>query len=238
MISKIPEYNFYCDESGHLPLFDQELDIQRTMVIGTVYCRKEYVKDIVQDIKNIKARHNIPIYQEIKWSKVSKIKKDYYIDLIKYFFENNNLSFRAIVIRDKKNIDYTLYSHDEIYYIMYYFLLDKIIKIQATNHIYIDKKDTMGKSKVKKLKEYLNNRFMYQQCIIGNVQMGESKDLAIMQLTDLLIGSIGYANRGVYKNKAKKEIIKVIQSNLQHSILESTKLTENKFNIFYWNDNR
>ena len=74
------EYNFYCDESLHLPN-----DGSKIMVLGGIWCPKNKVKSINRDIRDIKRKHNI--HHEMKWVKVSESKKDAYLDLVQYFFE-------------------------------------------------------------------------------------------------------------------------------------------------------
>jgi len=232
------QINYYCDESCHLPLFDKNKDNQIAMVLGTVHCNIKYIEEVKNGIKKIKEKHNIPHYYEIKWTKVSKGEKNYYIDLVNYFFNNDQLGFRCIIARDKNRFDYNIYSHDELYYIMYYFLLDKLINKNHINNIYLDKKDTQGKPKVAKLKKYLKNRYSYYINAIGKVQITNSNDIILMQLTDLLIGAIGYYNRGLQTNETKLEIIDIIQSKINHQLSITTpSLREKKFNVFYWKDN-
>jgi hypothetical protein len=230
-------YNYYCDESGHLPLYHPESDIQKTIVLGTVYCKQVNLDSIKQDIIDIKEKHNIPIHLEIKWTKVSKAKENFYFDIVKYFFENDDLHFRCI-ITNKKSLDYTKYSHDELYYIMYYFLLENVVKRHDINNIYIDKKDTRGKPKVAKLKSYLKNKLTYYPGEINKVQVVNSNEIALMQLTDLFIGAMAYFNNNLYQgigaNPVKQQIIKLIQTNTRHDLSHKTSYRESKFNIFYW----
>ena len=87
------EYNIYCDESCHL-----EHDNQNYMVLGGIICEKSEKKKIKREILNIKKKYDISESTEIKWNKVSPAKLDYYKSLVKYFFNNEGLKFRAIVI--------------------------------------------------------------------------------------------------------------------------------------------
>lgn len=48
----MPEYNIYCDESCHL-----EHDRQPIMVIGGMWCPKEATKEISDEIREFKNRH-------------------------------------------------------------------------------------------------------------------------------------------------------------------------------------
>ena len=76
--------NVYADESRHLDPSDSR------MVIGGVWTEREYVKKFSDKIKLIKRKHGIPAKREIKWTKVSEAKRDYYLDLIRLFFDDEN----------------------------------------------------------------------------------------------------------------------------------------------------
>jgi hypothetical protein len=79
----MPEiFNIYCDESCHL-----EFDHQKAMVLGAVWCSKDKVHEINKRIREIKAEHGIAPNCEIKWTKVSPAKLQYYLDLINYYFD-------------------------------------------------------------------------------------------------------------------------------------------------------
>lgn len=71
------------------------------MVLGAISCNKLYRKRIFKDIENIKIKHGIGRKSEIKWSRISMSKIDFYKEIIDYFFENENLSFRGLVVRNK-----------------------------------------------------------------------------------------------------------------------------------------
>ncbi|MNR62397.1 hypothetical protein D3C85_1844090 [compost metagenome] len=63
-----------------------------------------------------------------------------------------------------------------------------------------------------------------------------------MQLADILIGAVGYANRiekgEKLKSEAKLELIDLIKRESQYSLLRSTLVKEEKFNIFVWGTNK
>ena len=67
------QYNVYCDESCHL-----ENDKQKAMVLGLVWCDKTKRKEISNRINEIKQKHNLPKTFEIKWTKISPSKVDFY----------------------------------------------------------------------------------------------------------------------------------------------------------------
>ena len=95
------EYNIYCDESCHL-----ENDSQKAMVLGAIWCEKRKVREIAKRLKEIKHKHNFDSNFEIKWTKVSKSKVDFYLDIIDYFFDDDDLKFRGVVVPNKKNLNH------------------------------------------------------------------------------------------------------------------------------------
>lgn len=94
-------YNVYCDETCHL-----EHDGINDMVIGAVWCPQNKLREINQRIKEIKARNGISPSTELKWTKVSPAKVQAYKDVIDYFFDDDDLHFRAIIIPDKSKLNH------------------------------------------------------------------------------------------------------------------------------------
>ena len=225
-------YNIYCDESCHL-----ENDRINTMALGAVWCKKDDLTEITNSIKSIKIKHHIAPTFEIKWTKVSPAKKDFYIDLINYFFDDGKLHLRSIIIPDKSKLDHGKFdqSHDDWYYKMYFLLLKEILDPEARYNIYIDIKDTRGYLKVEKLRDCLsNNIYDFDKTIIEKIQQIRSHEAIIMQLTDLFIGALTYFHRKLSTSTTKSELIKLIQTRSRHNLLRSTLPKESKFNLFVW----
>lgn len=238
-----PTINIYCDESCHL-----QNDKEPVMVIGAVYCPIEKKEEIFERLYSFKVKHNlIPknkkndkdnrTYYELKWNKVSKSKIEYYKDVINYFFDDDDLQFRVLVVSNKTDIDYEKFNHthDTFYYKMYFGMLKAILNPENSHHIYIDIKDTKSKEKVHKLEQVLrNDKYDYSKEIIKKVQQVRSHEVEILQLTDLLVGATAYVNRGLANSKAKNELINLIKHRSKYSLTKSTLLKERKFNVFIW----
>lgn len=144
--------NLYCDESCHL-----ENDNEKVMLIGGISC-PDYARNIVyKEIKEIKKKYGISSRAEIKWRKVSQSKLEYYKELVNYFFDNENLNFRVVMI-DKDKLNHQKYNqtHDDFYYKQYFYLVRKFLFEDDVN-VFIDIKDTNSIFKVNKLKEILNS---------------------------------------------------------------------------------
>lgn len=238
-----PTINIYCDESCHL-LNDKE----PVMVLGAVYCPIEKKEEIFERLYSFKVKHNlIPknkknekdnrTYYELKWNKVSKSKIEYYKDVINYFFDDDDLQFRVLVVSNKEKIDYKRFNHthDTFYYKMYFGMLKAILNPDNSHYIYIDIKDTKSREKVHKLEQVLrNDKYDYSKEIIKKVQQVRSHEVEILQLADLLVGATAYVNRGLLDSKAKNELVNLIKHRSKYTLTKSTLLRERKFNIFIW----
>lgn len=224
--------NIYCDESCHL-----QNDSSDIMVLGGISCNDEEKKKIFNDIRLIKVKHNLSSWFEIKWTKISYKKIEFYKELIDYFFKNN-LKFRGIIATDKKNLNHVKYNngdYNEWYYKMYYLLLDYMIAPSNEYRIFIDIKDTKGGPKVKKLHEVLcNYKYDFKHKVIRDIKQINSKESEILQITDLFIGALGFKNRKIKNLNAKSEIVEYIESKYQIKMNKKTSRNEEKFNIFIW----
>jgi len=225
-------YNIYCDESCHL-----ENDQQRVMVLGAVWCPLEKVRSISVHIRKMKTEYGMKTGFEIKWTKVSPAKKQLYLDLIDYFFDESGLNFRALIVPDKSKLQHDAFdqTHDEWYYKMYFDMLKVILNPYDCYRIYLDIKDTRGATKIKKLHEVLSNSlYDFSRQIIERVQLVHSHQVEIMQLADLLIGAISYINRGLATSTAKTAIVEKIKERSGYELTKTTLLRENKVNLFCW----
>ncbi|MFH1085896.1 MAG: DUF3800 domain-containing protein [Chloroflexota bacterium] len=225
-------YSVYCDESCHL-----ERDRQPAMVLGAVWCPTDKVREVSIRVREIKTRHGLSASMEIKWSKVSPGQCQFYLDVLDYFFDDDDLHFRGLIVPDKTKLRHETFgqTHDEWYYKMYFDLLKVILAPDARYHIYIDIKDSRGSQKVIRLHEVLcNNSYDFQRRIIERVQLVRSHEVEIMQLTDLLTGIISYANRRLGTSSAKRALVARMGQRSGYALTMSTLLRENKVNLLRW----
>ena len=226
------EYNIYCDESCHL-----QNDNNKIMVLGAVWCLKDKKQEIFKRLREIKVKHGLPAHFEVKWHKVSPAKKDFYLNLIDYFFDDDDLHFRALVVPDKTILQHHRFNqtHDDFYYKMYFDLLKVILSPEYTYNIYIDIKDTRSQEKVNKLTEVLRNtHYDYDKRIIKKVQQIKSHEVELLPLADLLMGAVGYLHRGLNTNAGKLAIINRMQERSGYNLMNSTLYREDKMNVFIW----
>jgi len=225
--------NVYCDESCHL-----QSNEGHVMALGAVYCPQEKIHKITESIRLLKAQYKIKKSLELKWSKVSPSKKEFYISLIKYFFSEPNLQYRGIIIPDKRKLNHLKYdqTHDDFYYKMYFIMLRHIIDPSKIYHFYLDIKDSQGGRKTRKLQEFLANTiYDFNKECVEKVQQIRSHESELLQLCDLLTGAITYANRHLSNNLGKMSIVNEIKSKLpKHDLTCSTSFNYSKFNFLVW----
>jgi hypothetical protein len=234
--------NVYCDESCHLES-SRIVPANRFMVIGGISCSDDYREQAFRRIREIIKDNGL--HREIKWTKTHR---EAYKDLIHFFFDCEQLAFRAVVV-DKEQLQHQRFgqSHDDFYYKIYWQMLEWFIEPSKQPehhyHIYLDIKDTKGSEKVKKLQNVLcNSQHDFEHKKIRRIQEIRSHEVALMQLTDLLIGSVSFANR--YENNdrerspTKQELVNLIKECSGVSLRRSTSLGARKFNLFHWEGRR
>jgi len=225
-------FNVYCDESCHL-----ENDHQPIMVLGAVWCPLEKVREIAVRLREIKARYGFPPTFEVKWKKVSHGRLDFYMSLMDFFFKDDDLHFRALIVPDKTVLRHEDFqqTHDDFYYKMYFDMLKVILNPEAHYRIYLDIKDTRSADKVVKLHEVLcNNLYDFSREIIERVQNVKSDEVEQVQLADLLIGAISYANRALTSNSAKTALVERMRQCSHYQLTKTTLIQESKVNLFRW----
>jgi len=226
-------YNIYCDESCHL-----ENDKQPAMVLGAAWCPLDKTREIAVRIREIKRKHGLAPKFEAKWTKVSPAGSKFYVDLLDYFFDDDDLHFRALVVPDKTKLDHDAFpgqDHDVWYYKMYFDMLKVILSPTDRYRIYLDIKDTRGAEKVKKLHDVLcNNLYDFSRDIVERVQLVHSHEIEQLQLADLLVGAISYVNRGLRANSGKVALVERMRKRSGYTLDRTTLLREAKVNLLLW----
>lgn len=226
-------YNVYLDESCHL-----ENDGIGTMAIGAVWCSMDKTPEFARRVQETKLRHNLPPTFEIKWTKVSPAKGQFYRDLIDLFFDDDDLHFRGVVISDKNKLDHSRFAqdHHQWYYKMCFTLLEPILLPLSKYRIYLDIKDTHSCEKCRRLHEVLcNSRHDFGKQMIERVQPIRSEESPLLQVTDLLLGALNYHVRGLKTSATKRLLIERIRRRTNGWDLgQTTWLCETKFNILNW----
>ncbi len=230
---EIMDINIYCDESCHLNYKNENV-----MGFAGISCPNSKIKDVNSNIKEIKVNHGVSPYQELKWSKISKSNLQLYKEVIKYFFIDDDLSFRTIIIINKDKLKFTPNNTKaDFYYKMLYLMIIKILNPENQYKIFLDIKDTISSKKIKNLRKFLNSTkidYNYKK-IITDIQTIRSYESNILQLTDILLGALTHYHKKKFNSPAKQELINYIKEKSHKTLDSSTLINEPKFNIFISN---
>jgi hypothetical protein len=224
-------FNIYCDESCHLPN-----DHQSVMVIGALTMPKGVVREVAEDLRQLKADFQLGRV-ELKWTKVSPSRFRYFVEVVDYFFDRTDVQFRAVVA-PKGQLDPGAFglTFDDLYWRLYYYALRNIVgaQHQAEFNVYVDIKEHYSGRKVEQLADVLRgatgdgNR-------IGRIQIVRSHEVEQVQLADLLIGAVAYANRpDKQSSRAKLDLVHHIAQRAGSDLLSSSLVRESKFDVFHW----
>jgi hypothetical protein len=225
-------FNIYLDESCHL-----QNDHIRAMGLGAVWCPQDKTREISVRVRDIKLKHDLATDFELKWTKVSPAKLDFYLSIVDYFLDDDDLHFRGVVIPDKRLLDHDGFNqdHDSWYYKMCFTLLEPIIDPTQHYSIYLDIKDTRSEIKRAKLEEVLRNaKYDGSGNIVRRVQQIRSHESELLQITDLLLGALVYTNRGLAQSAAKQAIVNRLRQRTRLTMNKTTWLREPKFNLLIW----
>jgi hypothetical protein len=223
--------NVYIDESCHVGSNDGK------MLLGALWLDANQLFALSDTVRLIKKKHNIASRREIKWTKVSNSKLDYYKELINLFLSLDQVNYRAVII-DREVIDYKTYNKtpDGFYYTMQYLLVRNIAeKRLGTIRLFLDYKDTWSSFRSKELADYLNNtRNLHHKAL--SAQPVRSHEVVGLQIADLITGAVMYANKPQEQqlSQAKREIIQLLEESLGQKLTEGTAYNVEKFNLFFW----
>jgi hypothetical protein len=207
------------------------------MVLGAVWAEVDSGREAARRLVQLKERHGLKPTFDLKWVAVAPAKLSFFLDVIDYFFDNSSLMFRAVVIPNKEILDHKAYgqTHDDWYYKMFFLLLKQIFSRQHQYRVYIDIKDTRSSAKVAHLHKVISNSMLdFDSSIVQRVQHIRSHEVQLLQIADLLIGAIGYANRGLTTSQAKLAIVNRIRERTAFRLTRSTLPSERKFNLLLW----
>lgn len=92
-------FEIYCDECRP-ELFTSRVREPNFLSIGGIWINSQIRQEVKREIKCLKSKYNI--WGEIKWKKVSENAIPFYKSVIDYFFNNENIRFRTILIDSHK----------------------------------------------------------------------------------------------------------------------------------------
>lgn len=224
--------NVYIDESGHT-----NDPASRNMVLGALWVSAAQLSLLTDAVRTVKKKHSIAPHREIKWTKVSQSKLDYYIDLVDVFFDIEQLNYRAVII-DKSKVDHEAHGKtpDSFYYTMQYLLVRTIAEKRLGDiHLFLDYKDTWSGVRTTELARYLNNTGSLHNKSL-RAQPLRSHEVTGLQISDLFTGAVAYANQptDLQLSSAKKKIVEHIEHRSKQSLNHGTPYGAEKINLLFW----
>ncbi len=242
MIIEPNTYHIYGDESSKA---------NRFMIVGALLTPIYKEPIITNEVNYLKDKHKST--SEIKWSKLGNNQRKLYKDIIEYSFkiiDDDSAHFKAIIL-DTNQIDKKRFNETDIdsttNKMIYQLMANQCIKPYYPFDGNIQYKllfDSIENSKnpISNCKEIYNNGFkklpFIEKDILSEIIEINSKESNLMQLTDLLIGGIGYYRNFILLNKHKKgakyELSNLICEKIGfENIMNSTKRNSLKYSI--WN---
>lgn len=226
------EINIYCDESNHL-----ESEKKRPLILAAAYCSRSNTAKLNKRIRDIKTEHGKAADYELKWSNITNQNVALYIDIVDYFFDNDDVSIRLLSAQ-KDTLDHKKHAqtHDEWYYKMYFTLLRNIIQNGFEYRICIDVKDTRGTEKVAKLRSKLSHSvYDFDHRIVKEIREVRSHQVPLVQIADIFAGALQF-NMCVQEveSVAKRVVVNRIKERSELQMDRSTLPSEKKVNIFHW----
>jgi hypothetical protein len=221
----------YADESCHTKNHSHG-----AMSLVTVFCKDFHRKLISQRISLIMEKHNINPRTELKWTKISNTNVDMYIEIINFLKQVSiygDLGIRAIYIKNKFVVDT---DYNEWYHKMYYLLFKKVINdfanLYESFHVLIDYKDKFSHSEIPRMARFLEHYTHGWERLITTI--ANSKDHKLIQIADVIAGSITHYHRGISTSKSKQKLIRHIFNVFDISYDRNTYLSKMDFNYFIW----
>lgn len=221
--------NIYCDESRHTSNPEDPF-----MVIGALSCPRDRKAGITQYINLLRKRHNV--WREFGWKTLSPSRRDFYWALLDFFRNEPDLAFRCLVV-DRNILDHDQFNRgdDELgFYKLYYQMLVHWLKPACTYHIYLDWQQNRTQRRFMDLRDILRRR-LTGKAKVECLEPVSSRQIPMIQVADLLIGSVGYA----WNNRQESAIKKAFSTELAQAmglivLKTTTMLSEEKFNIFHF----
>ena len=102
-------FDVYCDEA-YPDLFTSQKASAHYLMIGSLWLPSASRRELKNKIKVIRVRHNA--WGEIKWSKISASKLQFYLDLIDLFASyGTDMRFRCIAV-EREHVDLQFHNQD------------------------------------------------------------------------------------------------------------------------------
>lgn len=225
-------FEIYCDESRPDLFTSKVKQKDQYLLIGSIWLPAEKRAAVKQHIKELKNKHKVG--GQIKWQKVSNSRLDFYRELVDLFMSfGNELRFRCIAVKAGE-VDFSLYHNNDAelgFYKFYYQLIHHWILDFNCYSVFCDTKTNRDPNRLAILKQCLERSNLSSKVTL--IQSLPSKESALIQFTDFLLGAVGSElNRTLVSSSAKKKVLCYLKKKLNRENLGPALKSEEKFNIF------
>lgn len=223
------DFEVYCDEN-HPELFTTQKPTADYLMIGSLWLPADLRDDVKAKVWQLREQYSI--WGEIKWRKMGNRSLDFYKALIDLFESyGEQLRFRCIAVdRRQFNGDWHQGDNELGFYKFYYQALHHWILDFNHYRIFCDVKTNRDLTRLHILKDCLNNANMTAR--VTDIQALPSQQVALIQLTDLLLGmASARLNNSLHDNSPKAQLVNYLEKKLNRRIAP-THRGENKFNVF------
>lgn len=223
------KFEVYCDEANP-DVLTSSSPRARFLMIGSLWLPFDLRDEIKSRVVALRQRHQA--WGEIKWSKVSPNRRDFYVELIDLFVSyGDNLRFRCIAV-DRTQLNVALHDNDgELgFYKFYYQLLHHWILDFNEYRIFCDLKSNRDPKRLPVLGRCLSRTNLTSN--IASTQSLPSHEVVLIQLCDLLLGAASSRlNDTLRDGTVKSTVVQRLELALGRELAPTHK-TEEKFNIF------
>lgn len=221
----------YCDES-------RDDNKSRYMLLGGLWIPQQEEGNFEDLCTQFRKSEEHLLNAEFKWYKAgSKNFLPLYKQFVDIFFQCPKVRFNCIVI-DKHKLDISRFHQGDqelAFYKFYFFLLSRNMNPQLSKYlVYLDRRPDKKKGRLEDLLRKLNEHFSYngaEDNVVLAVEPRDSKASNAIQMTDVLLGAIGYHREGYRTSLYKLELMKHIAT--KKSLIDQ-KIRSSKFNIWTW----
>lgn len=221
--------NVYCDESRHTS--DPK---QAYMVIGAIACPREHKREVVHRIHTLKQQY--ATQGEFGWKRLAPNRQAFYWAMIDVFASDPLLEFRALVV-DRNSLDHAAYNAGDQelgFYKLYYQMLVHWLKPDCAYHIYLDWQQNRVQHRFADLQLILTRK-LSGRARIECLEPVTSRNLPLIELTDLFIGAVGYAWNKLDGSPVKRQFCTDLAHAVGfHRLDVATVKDFPKFNIFHF----
>jgi hypothetical protein len=204
------------------------------MVIGALACPRDRKEGVTQRINLLRKQHDV--WREFGWKTLSPSRHDFYWALLDFFRSEPDLAFRCLVV-DRNILDHDQFNRGDNelgFYKLYYQMLVHWLKPACAYHIYLDWQQNRMQHRCMDLRDILQRR-LTGKAKIECLEPVSSSQIPMIQLTDLLIGAVGYTWNDQRGSTTKETFCADLANVVGMRTLKTTTMwSEEKFNIFHF----